>query len=285
MAQQSRPASCTRKRDMTTHAAAASHSLAVRSLALPVEHGGWGFLAEPVILGLALAPSSAGAGLGLAALGAFLARHPLKLAAADWRKRARHPRTARAEGLALAYALAALVSLGTAFATARFAFWLPLALAAPLGLLQLSYDARNRGRDLVPELAGAAALGSVASAVVLAGGWTQAPALALWLLMAARAVASVLYIRARLRLDRGQRPGLAPTWLSHMAGLAFALGLAALGWAPWLAVLAFAVLLSRAAHGLSPLRRPARPQIVGFREMGFGLLTAALLAFGYALRL
>jgi hypothetical protein len=50
-----------------------------RALALPVEHGGWGFVVEPLVLGLVLVPSGAGACLAGAALAAFLVRHPLRL--------------------------------------------------------------------------------------------------------------------------------------------------------------------------------------------------------------
>jgi hypothetical protein len=46
-------------------------------------------------------------------------------------------------------------------------------------------------------------------------------------------------------------------------------------------VLAFAVLLLRAAHGLSPLRRALRTRDIGVRELAFGLITAALIAAGY----
>lgn len=259
--------------------------VALRTVALPIEHGGWGFLIEPVLLGLFLAPSLAGVSLAVGALGAFLARHPLKLVLADRRRGARYPRTAVAEGFVLAYGFAALGSLALAASTAHGPFWLPIAAAAPLGIVQLLYDAQSRGRDLAPELLGAVALGSIASAIALAGGWATGPALALWAIVAARAAASVLYIRARLRLDRGQRPDLWATWASHVAGLVLVCGLATAGWAPWLAVLAFAALLTRAAHGLSRLRRPVRPQVVGFREMGYGFLTVALVALGYSLGL
>ena len=47
---------------------------ALRSIAVPTEHGGWGLTAEPVVLGLAVAPSIAGLCLGSAAIIAFLAR-------------------------------------------------------------------------------------------------------------------------------------------------------------------------------------------------------------------
>ena len=39
----------------------------LRAVAVPSEHGGWGLTAEPVLLGLIVAPSAAGACLGAAA--------------------------------------------------------------------------------------------------------------------------------------------------------------------------------------------------------------------------
>ncbi|MFN8095814.1 MAG: YwiC-like family protein [Vicinamibacteria bacterium] len=62
-----------------------------RPSSLPAEHGGWGLLAEPIVLGLVLAPSAGGSCLALAALAAFLARHPLRLVLMDRRKGARYP--------------------------------------------------------------------------------------------------------------------------------------------------------------------------------------------------
>ncbi|GIW24085.1 MAG: hypothetical protein KatS3mg069_0352 [Meiothermus sp.] len=55
----------------------------LKTVALPNEHGGWGFTLEPILLGLLVAPSWAGLGLGVFALAAFFTRHPLKLWLAD----------------------------------------------------------------------------------------------------------------------------------------------------------------------------------------------------------
>jgi hypothetical protein len=263
----------------------AEDGVVLKTVALPIEHGGWGFLLEPVVLGLVLAPSWAGLALGGSALAAFLARHPLKLALGDHRRGARHPRTGWAEAFALGYAFAALACFGLALATTRAPFWLPLVAAAPLAATQLWLDARHRGRDLTAELAGAIALGASVSMIVLAQGWPRGPALALWAIMAARAAVSVLYIRTRLRLDRGLASHAAATWTLHLAALAVAAALAAAGWAPWLALVAFTALLARAAQGLSSSRRRVRPRVIGFRELGFGILTVLLVAAGYAWRL
>ena len=48
----------------------------LRPLALPVEHGGWGLVFEPIVLGMLLAPSLVGLFISVAATGLFLARHP-----------------------------------------------------------------------------------------------------------------------------------------------------------------------------------------------------------------
>jgi hypothetical protein len=265
-------------------APAPSAPASLKTVALPIEHGGWGMLAEPLVMGLVLAPTLAGLGLTIAALGAFLLRHPLKLALSDWRRGTRYPRTVLAARVAVAYGLCALLGLTLAAWRAPAAAWLPVLVAAPLGLLQLWYDARLQGRQLLPELLGGVALGAGASAVMLAGGWAMGPALAAWALLASKAVASVLYIRARLRLDRDQPASRWPGLLTHVAALVLAVALALRGWGPWLGVVAMAILLARAVHGLSPWHRRVRPQVVGFTELAYGMATAACIAIGYLVR-
>jgi len=250
-------------------------------VAFPAEHGGWGLLAEPVILGLVLAPSAAGACLALSALAAFLARHPLRLLLIDRRKGARYPRTVLAGRVLAGYAVLALLLLASVVALAPPPFWLPLAVAAPIGLVALAFDAAGRSREALPEAAGAVALGASATAIALAGGAAPGPAWSAWALLALRAVLSVLYVRARIRLDRGLAAGPRFVLAGHAAALAAAAGLAHSGWAPWLAAIAFTALLGRAAWGLSSWRRPIRPQALGFQELGYGILTLTLLAVGY----
>ncbi|MCS7003288.1 MAG: YwiC-like family protein, partial [Dehalococcoidia bacterium] len=83
----------------------------IRSVALPSEHGGWSFLLEPILLGLAVAPSWLGALLGVSALGAFLTHQPLKTAIKDRLKGRRPPRAIWAERFALGYGAIALIPL------------------------------------------------------------------------------------------------------------------------------------------------------------------------------
>ena len=256
-------------------------SIRLRSLALPSEHGGWGLLGEPIVVGLAIAPSWPGVGVALLAAFAFLARHPLKLAAADWRQGRRSPRTIACERIALLYGSGAAAGLALATAGAS-SFWVPLAAALPLALFQLAHDARNRGRALGPELAGGIALGAVAAAELLAGGAPHLTAWVVWALLAAKAVGAVLYVRARLRCDRGVPASRTGVLAAHAGLLALTILLSVRGPGPWLAAAAAGALLARAWYGLSRFHRRVRPQAVGFTEMAYGILFAAALAVGCA---
>ncbi len=96
----------------------------------------------------------------------------------------------------------------------------------------------------------------------------------------ARAIPSVLYVRARLRLDR-DKPHNTPLVVGmHALGLAVIAALAFFHVLPLLAVAAFLVLLVRAVVGLSRLRRKVRVNTIGFMEVGYGLLTVLAVAVG-----
>jgi hypothetical protein len=254
----------------------------LKSVALPVEHGGWGMLGEPLLLGLLVAPSWAGLGVGLASLGAFLAHHPAQLVLADWRRGSAQRRTAVAASFVLLYGAAAVVGLVVARSGQR-GWWLPLAAAAPLALAQLAYAARLQGRHLLPELLGGVALGSVVAAEMRAAGLSFGVALAAWAVLAAKAVGAVLYVRARLRYDRGLAPDRTIPVAQHAGALLMGTALAGAGYAPWLVVPAFALLLARAAYGLSRFHQQVRPQVVGIQEMAYGFSFVLIVAAGYGL--
>jgi hypothetical protein len=255
--------------------------VSLKAVALPAEHGGWGLIGEPLLLALVLAPSPAGFALAAASVAGFLLHHPAKLALSDARRGTRYPRTRTAIRVAAGYAAVALAGLGLAVASGDPSFWAPLALAAPAAAVQLAYGARNQGRRLVAELLGAFALAAAAPAILLAAGWPALTAAMVWLVLAARAAGSIIYIRARLRRDRGQGGSASAPLILHAAALGGAAVLARAGLVPWAAAAAFLVLFARAAWGLSPWHRPVRPRTVGFQELAYGLASTALVAIGF----
>lgn len=257
----------------------------IRSVALPSEHGAWGFLIEPLLLGLLVAGTGQGALLALACFGIFLIHQPLKLAVKDHLKRRRVERTRWAERFALLYGLMALLPSLILLAAGDLVFLLPVALAVPFAVLQLLYDARNQSRALIPEIAGSIALGSSASAIALLGAWSWVPALGLWLIVTSRAIPSILYVRARLRLEHGRDFQGAPVWFSHAIALFIVAGAVYQGYLPVLAAFAMLILWARSILGLSTYRQGRRAAVIGMQEMLYGLLLVILSALGYTLRL
>ncbi len=252
-----------------------------RKVLVPAEHGAWGFLGEPLLLGLFVAFSWPGLALAAASVAAFLARHTLKLAMGDRRRGKCYPRTEMAERALLVLGPLAVAGVVAAVAYAGPRVLIPVALALPAATVALAYDLRNRGRVWLAELAAPIALGASAPAIALAHGWELVPALALWGVLIARGVPSILYVRARLRLERGQPVAWGVSEAAQGAALLGVAWLAAGGFVPWLAVAAIAVLAGRAFVGLSSLRKPVTAQRVGFTELGLGLFTVLLAAVGY----
>lgn len=251
----------------------------LRAIALPTEHGGWGFLLEPILLGLLVAPTLAGVCLALATATAFLLRQPLKIIWVD-RRRGRHtPRTRMATQVAAGYALVAAAGFALAFALAGPPFLAPLLMAAPLGAVFLYYDLSRPGRTLQAELAAPLALAFVAPSMAVLDGWLLAPALALWLFLAARSVPAILYVRARLRLDRGRPVDVFLPLAAHAAAVVIVLPAAALLEAShWLVTAPYMLLLLRAVWLLAPNRPALAVKTIGFMELGLGIFTVVMVA-------
>ena len=249
-----------------------------RAVAIPSEHGGWGLTLEPVLLGLLIAPSIAGAALGGAAFLAFLVRTPLKLVAVD----VRHHRWLDRSGSALRFAVVELlmmVVLATIVVSMAGWTWIvPAMLAAPLVAIESWFDIRSRGRRLVPELCGSIGIASVAAVIVVASGDSATLAAGVWLVLAARAVGSIPFVRAQImRLRRGTTA----TPVSDGAqGVAVLIGvLAVLVDDRMLAGLCGVVVL--AALQVTWMRRPPVPaKVLGVRQMMLGLGLVAATAIG-----
>jgi hypothetical protein len=245
---------------------------------VPAEHGGWGLTVEAVLLGLLVRPGGAGAAIGAAALLAFLARTPLKLAVGDRRRHRRLDRTVLAERVAGAeLAVLAGAVVVAAFIGQRW-WWAPLAAALPFLGLELSFDVRSRGRRLVPELAGAVGMGAVAAAIGLAGGLDARLAVGLWVVLTARAVAAVPFARTQVRRLKRHGDQRLVADGAQLAAVVVVLAGCALGLLPWPTVVVVAGL---AAWNLVAMRRAVRSaKEVGVLQMVAGLVVVAVAAIG-----
>lgn len=240
-------------------------SVALRPLAIPNEHGGWGFLLEPVVLALAIAPSRAGFVLAVALIAAFFLRHPLRLAARDLMLRKRYPRTMACANLALAYGVAAAVCFAMAVSLSSAAIAVPFLVAAPFLGVQFFYDVRNRGRELPAEVCGAIAAAAGGAACVLAAEGGRIAAVAVATLAVSRSVPSILYVRSLLR-GSSVLPGV----LAHVLAV-----VAVILVAPFAVAVSIALLI----RGLfARFRSDLTAKRVGMEEVGWGVLATTVWA-------
>jgi len=121
-----------------------------------------------------------------------------------------------------------------------------------------------------------------APGLALAGGTSWTLAMMLWIILMARNIPSILYIRARLRLDKDQPGSPLPARIAQFVALLVIGLLVVLGEVPVLALVGIGVLAQRALWGLSPHRRRVRVAVIGVMEMIFGLLLVLLTAAGYS---
>lgn len=252
----------------------------LKLIALPIEHGSWGFLLEPLLAGLLLAFSPAGLWISLMVIGAFLTRQPLKVLLSDWLAKRNLPQTSMALKFVLLYSAIFWVGLIGSILTAPLAAFWPFALIAPLAVYQIYCDVSRQSRKLIPELTGAVAISSSVAAIALADGWAWPNALALWAIFVARLIPSILYVRNRLRLEKGKEFSF---WIPTLTSILSVILVGVLAFnklSPVLTVLLMMVLLFRTVLGLSPYRTKMKAMQIGVWEVIYGLLTALSVVIG-----
>ena len=255
----------------------ARQGVRIKTIALPAEHGGWGLLFEPIALGLLLAPSIAGFYLACSALAFFLARHPLTLVVMNRRRAS--PRGALAKRFVAIYLVVGAASLVAAVAFTQHPFFIPLLIAAPLAAVQLAHDWAGRRRELLPEMAAAVAISSIAPAIALAGGYPSRESFALWAVMIARAVPSILYVRSCLARLHRRPASISPILISHVLALLVIAVLVGTRLVPVLVVVVMILLLIRAAIGFRRCEN-VTPKQLGFSEIFFGAVTVLAVVLG-----
>lgn len=249
----------------------------LRQVALPAEHGGWSLTAEPIVLGLLVAWSGPGLALGAAAMVAFLARTPLKLVLVDLRRGRRLERTRLAARVAaIETAVIVVLAVAAAAGSSTGRFWVPIAVAAPLVVLELWFDMRSRGRRLVPELAGTVGIGSVATAIALVDGADASLAVGLWCVAAARAAAAIPHVRTQLQRAHGRT---FHRWHSDVAQLVALAVVATASMVDAIPVAPVATLTVVAVFDLCAVRMAPRPAvIIGIQQTVIGVVVVAATA-------
>jgi hypothetical protein len=145
-------------------------------------------------------------------------------------------------------------------------------------LMEAWFDVRSRSRRLVPELAGAVGVCSVASMIVLADGGSGRLAAGVWALLVARVVTSIPHVRAQIARLHG-RPSSAAGAAAADAGALVAAALAV--WVDHsLAAGAVAIVAVVAIQRVTARGPVPRPVVLGMRQMAMGLAVVVVTALG-----
>jgi hypothetical protein len=256
----------------------------IRQIAIPIEHGGWSFLLEPLIAGVAVAFSVGGLWIALMTIGAFLCRQPFKVLIADRMGMKDAERAKAALAFLAGYASIFAIGIVGTLAVSGWRPLMPFALVLPLIAYQISNDVSRRGRQLAPELCGAVSLSASVAAIAIADGQSWAVAGSLWTIFVLRSIPSILYVRNRLLLEKGKLHSRTIPTLAHVAAFTVICVLACYGLSPILTVFAVGVLSFRSVNGLAPNRRKLRAMQIGVLEIAYGLLTVLSVVAGHFLR-
>jgi hypothetical protein len=238
-----------------------------REVVAPKEHGSWSLAFEPIALGLMAAPSPGGAWLAAAMTAVFFTRRPLRLV---WREAGEERAPVARGALVLCGAAGAFAMLG-AVATAGAGWLVWLVPVAAGGAIFVWCDLRNTGRAALAEVAGATAFAFVPAALAALANWPPLAALALAVIMAGRAVPTVLVVRAALRLAKTGEFSRAPALLTAGGALVAGIWLSLAGLAPRVAALALAVLALRTSVLLVYPRPVLRARTIGVLEAALGV--------------
>src|SRR5262245_52217481 len=103
----------------------------LKGLALPNEHGSWSILLEPLVAGIAVAPSAAAPFIGLLFVAGFMAHQPLRVCLTDLRNGRKMPHTTSAVALAGFFVVVALIGLAGTWKISGFTSLVPMIAAVP----------------------------------------------------------------------------------------------------------------------------------------------------------
>jgi hypothetical protein len=261
-----------------------------RHVALPSEHGSWGFFLSPLLIGLFAGGEwrTTSFYLVAAVLCAFLARHPLTLIIKVQAGRMPRETLAAAWAWFAAYsAVAVLQVVGLVLRGYGYVLWLAVP-ALPVLLWHLVLvSRRGERRQWLMEVAAAGALALSAPAAAWVG-WGRVEAAGWWLWGLTWAQSAAAILTAYMRLGQRALSPAAATGerlrLGRAALLATSCNLAAVAACGVLGVLPrwlFVPYALQWAEVLRGLARPAigvKPAAIGYRQLGVHALFTLLFA-------
>ncbi|GEM_PF-5735203 len=190
----------------------------MRGVLWPAEHGAWGLIAEPVLLGICLRASAASFAVGVFCFSAFLFRTPLVRVLKAQRLSSPDPHAVQVHRMLWICTGFMILSGATALYLSGAAWFITLSPAAVLGGWALYAQSRGKTRKLGPEIAAGAALAFPLAGMLSAGGVDRGITNTLTLLLALKTILGILFVREQIRRFHDRKPKVnRMLWIQTMA--------------------------------------------------------------------
>ncbi len=255
----------------------------MRGVALPVERGAWSLWLEPVLLALLIAPSGTGALIAILSLFSLLVRQPLKIMLIDISRSKVYRRTRQGALFVCLYVCCATSATFAIVWRGDYQTLLPLIPAyLAAAAIVWRFDLGGNSRHWLPESLAAVVMSTFAVSICLASDWSWDHSAAVGVIVLARSVPAIMYVRARLKQIKSSEDAY---WLPITIQAVALCGVLFLHWralTPLLSTVAVLVLLARSIYFLR-FGAQVAPKLAGIQEAAIGLVFVALATAGYIL--
>ncbi|MBU0474468.1 MAG: YwiC-like family protein [Bacteroidetes bacterium] len=241
----------------------------LNKVAIPKEHGAWGFVLEPLILSLIVAFSVNGLLLALASFILFLANQPIKII---FTKSISTKHKSAATKILFFYSSIIFLLFVAIIVNAKIVYLLPYAFGLLVMLLFLFFQINNLGRYLFFEFIPSFGITLMAISIVLMNGSFQYNVWIFGILLLSRAIPTIIYVNAKVKEVKRKDYSKAATNLTNSISV---LIIFLLGWnslLPELSFLASIILLLRSEIGFSKLNFTKTVKQIGIAEFVYGSL-------------
>ena len=238
-------------------------------VAIPKEHGSWGFVLEPLLLSLFVAFTLEGLLLALATFFLFLSNQPLKIAANK-----SSSKKFKSTGVAVFsfYFLVALMLLVLPVTNLKFNELLVFSVALLLMPIYLFAVLKKHSRNLFVELLPIFSMTLIGVAIVMIDNSFSFSPIVFGVLLLSRAIPTVIYIVAKVKETKGFDFSALPTHTLNIGFSLFVIYASLTGLLPSLSILGAILLTARSAIGFSKFSFAKTIKQIGVMEFIYGSL-------------
>lgn len=238
-------------------------------VALPKEHGAWGFVLEPLLFSLLVAFTLDGLLIALVMFFMFLSSQPFKLITTkSTSKRLRFA----AKVALLFYLSISIVSLVVLILSADFYSIIPFYTAIILLFLYKIAEYNSLSRNLFVELLPIFSMTLVAISIIMIDSSFNINPIVFGVLLLSRAIPTVFYINAKVKWVKGFKFSVLPTHLLNVGFLLFVIYAGLNNLLPLLSILGSVLLTIRAIIGFSKFSFTKTVKQIGVAEFVYGSL-------------